>query len=309
MQRFKQMTQNLLQHSYVAVLLTIGISFLPVVNTLGIVYAGLVTLYKGVLDGAVITIAATLPIVFILLQSSEPNVSPNLLWVAISLPVIMNLLTWVFASMLYRHMNWSSLLQVAALSAVLVISIIHLVFPDVAAWWGVQLTNAYQQASSTMPKVLQTKASADSQIEFIASAKNFADGMIAVVVLLCSLSQLAVSRWWQAAVFAPGLLRRELHHIRLSPLAGVLFTLSLIFLWVGNGVVSDIMPILFLLFMTAGLSVMHYLLGLMVSPSRWFFLVLMYVLIIYAFSASMGFLVMIALLDIWLDLRKKLRKI
>lgn len=309
MQRFKQATQGLLQHSVVALLLTLGISFLPIVNTLGIVYAGLVTLYKGVFDGAVITIAATVPIIFLLLQTSDPTISPHMLWVAIALPVLMNVLTWAFASMLYRQMNWSSLLQVAALSAVLAISVLHLIYPNIATWWGEQLTTAYQHAAETMPPLLKSKATAESQMEFIASAKNFANGMIAVVILLCSLSQLAVSRWWQAMVFAPGMLRRELHHIRLSPLAGVLFTLSLVFLWVGNGVVSDIMPILFLLFMVAGLSVVHYFLGLMVSPTRWFWLVLMYILIIYAFSASMGFLVMIALLDIWLDLRKKIKKI
>ena len=85
--------------------------------------------------------------------------------------------------------------------------------------------------------------------------------------------------------------------------------LSLVFSYLGNSVVLDIMPIIYLLFAGAGLSVIHYFFGLMVSPTRWFWIAVLYVTLIIAMPTSIVFVAMVALFDIWLDLRRKLRKI
>jgi hypothetical protein len=310
--KLKRFTDYMLEHRLRAVLLTFGFTFIPVVGMLGILYAALVTLRKGVAEGAVMTAAATLPYVFsFMLASHDPNALPIVLWTAVGVAVLSNVLTWVFAALLYRQMTWSAILQVAALVGVLVISVVHLVYPNVADWWSTQLTSYYTQAASMMSGVLKNSANApsDAQLETIKITKDYASGMVVAAVLLNAVMQLIVARWWQSLVFAPGMLRRELHNIRLSPLAGVLFALSLALSWMGNSVVLDVMPILYMLFGGAGLSVIHYFIGLMVSPTRWFWIALLYVALIFAMPTSMVFVAMVALLDIWLDLRRKLRKV
>jgi hypothetical protein len=310
--KLKRFTDYMLEHRLRAVLLTFGFTFIPVVGVLGILYAALVTLRKGVAEGAIMTVAATLPYVFsFMLANHDPNALPIVLWTAVGVAVLSNVLTWVFAALLYRQMTWSAILQVAALVGVLVISVVHLVYPNVADWWSTQLTSYYTQAASMMSGVLKNSANApsDAQLETIKITKDYASGMVVAAVLLNAVTQLIVARWWQSLVFAPGMLRRELHNIRLSPLAGVLFALSLALSWMGNSVVLDVMPILYMLFGGAGLSVIHYFIGLMVSPTRWFWIAVLYVVLIFAMPTSMVFVAMVALLDIWLDLRRKLRKV
>lgn len=310
--KFKRLTNYLLEHRARAVFLTFMFTFIPVLGVFGIIYAALVTLRKGVAEGAVMTVAATLPYIFsFMLATHDPSASPMVLWTAVSVAVISNVLTWVFAVLLYRQMSWSNILQVAALMGVLAISVIHLAYPDVAEWWSNQLTSYYSQAASVMSGVLNngTKVPSDAQLESITITKYYASGMIATAVLLNAVLQLVLARWWEAIMFAPGLVRKELHHIRLSPLAGVLFLLSLVFSYLGNSVVLDMMPILCMLFAGAGLSVFHYFIGMIVSPTRWFWIALLYVLLIVAMPSSMFVVAMVGVLDIWLDLRKKLKKI
>jgi hypothetical protein len=310
--KFKRLTHYLLEHRLRAVLLTFGFTFIPVVGVLGILFAALVTLRKGIADGAVMTVAATLPYIFsFMMASHDPSTLPLVLWTAVGVAVASNVLTWVFAAMLYRQMTFSGIMQVAALVGVLIISVIHLAYPDVADWWSMQLTSYYTQAASAMSDVLAKGANlpSDAQLESIKVTKNYASGLIVSAVLLNAILQVVVARWWQAALFAPGTLRRELHNIRLSPLAGALSILSMVFFYLGNSVVWDMMPILAILFTCAGLSVFHYFLGLMQSPTRWFWIAMLYVTLIFAMPISMIFVAMVALLDIWLDLRRKLRKI
>lgn len=303
--KFKQFTHYLLQHSYIAVLLTFSLSSIPILGSLAVIYAGLVTLRKGAFEGAIMTVAAS---IFYVLNfgiiSPPPPTDAIKVWAVVGIAILINVLTYVTALLLERRMTWSSLLQVFSLGAVLVVSVVHLIYPDIANLWGAKLTDL-----ANLVAVTTNVPMTDPQLQFIQFIKEFVNGILASVVLLCTFSQLAVSRWWEAYVFSPGLLRRELHNIRLSPLAGALFMLSLVFLWLGNSVIMDIMPILYLLFMVAGLSLIHYLLGTMVSPTRWFWLVLMYVVLIYTNSISVVILATIGLMDIWLDFRKKLRKV
>lgn len=310
--KLKRLSHYLLQHRLQAVLLTFGCSFVPVLGVLGILYAAFVTLRKGVAEGAVMTAAATLPyVISFMLASHDPSTLPIVLWTAVGVAVTSNMLTWVFAVLLYRQMTWSGILQVAALVGVLVISVVHLAYPNIADWWAAQLTTYYTQAATMMSGVLTSGVvtPSDSQLESIKVTKYYATGMIVSAVLLNAILQLMVARWWQSVLFAPGVLRKELHNIRLTPLAGVLFGLSLVFSYMGNGVVLDMMPILYMLFAGAGLSVVHYFFALMVSPTRWFWIAVLYVTLLFAMPTSMVFISMVALLDIWLDLRKKLRKI
>lgn len=310
--KFKQLTNYLLAHRMLAVLLVFGLTFVPVIGTLSILFAALVTLRKGILEGAMMSAAATLPYVISFIWAShDPEMVKIAIWMAVSVAVLSNILTWVFASMLYRQASWSNILQVAALVGVLAVSVIHLVYPDIVTWWANELTAYYTQAAKAMSSVLQETAAAptDAELESINITKYYANGMIASVILLNAMMQLILARWWQAMVFQPGILKRELHNIRLSRLAGVLFVLCLVVSYLGNNIViMDMMPIVYMLFAGAGLSLIHYCFGLMVSPTRIFWIALLYVTLIFAMPTSLVFVAMMALFDIWLDLRSRVSK-
>ena len=312
LQRF---TNYVLAHRWQTVILSFVITFVPIIGIVGILIAALVTLSKSVVEGAVLTIAATLPYVisFYLAGSYNEATPAIVVWAAVSVAVLSNVLTWVSAVMLRRQTSWSLILQVGALLGVLVVSVIHLADPAIADWWGGQLQAYYSQVQAVTGALKSSvpgtaAGSADSQVEMINVTKQYATGLMVAGILFNAILQLIVARWWQAIVFNPGSLRRELQRIRLSPLAGVLFIVSLVCSYLGNSVVSDIMPILYILFGAAGLSLVHYLFGLMGSNTRWFWILLFYIALIISLPTSVVLVAILALLDIWLNMRKRFSK-
>lgn len=306
----QKLTSYLLAHRLQTIFLTFAITFIPVIGIFGILIAAFVTLRRSIIEGGILTIAATLPyILTFYLPSSSQNTIPLVIWAAVGVAVLSNLLTWIFAVMLRRGASLSLILQIAALIGVLVISVIHLIYPNVSDWWGGQLQSYYAHAQA-MKDMLKAAPSIpkDTQLETINITKQYATGLMAAAILFNAVIQLIVARWWQVTVSNPGTLRLELHYIRLSQLAGLLFLISLIFSYLGNSVVVDIMPILCILFGAAGLSLIHFLFALMSSSTAWFWLLIFYLAVIFLLPTSMILVSLLALVDVFADLRKRFKK-
>lgn len=309
LQRF---TNYVLRYRWQTILLAFVVTFIPVIGIMGVLIAAFVTLHKSIVEGAILTVAATLPYIISFYVSGNHDVAvvPLVVWAALGVAVSSNVLTWVFAVMLRRQTSWSLILQIAALLGVLIISVIHLAYPEIVNWWGNQLQYYYTrtQAMTSMLKP-ETANQSEMQLEAINITKQYATGLMVTAVLFNAILQLILARWWQAIMFSRGNLRRELHSIRLSQLAGILFVACLALSYLGNSVVLDIMPVLYMLFGVVGLSLVHYFFGLMTSQTVWFWLALFYVMVIFAMPTSMVLIAMLALIDIWLDARKRIRKI
>lgn len=324
----KRYSNFLLEHPIITLGVVFAITFVPVIGMIGILIAAFITLQKSIVEGAILTVAASLPYVisFILAGNPQPDI-PLAVWAAVSVAVISNILTWVFAVMLQRQANWSFILQVAALVGVLVISVLHLAYPAIADWWGEQLL-AYYNHAKTVTSALKSSAmngvaavsgvaaeasanNADVQVEAINVTKQYATGIMTMAILFNALLQLLVARWWQAALFAPGSLRKELLNIRLSRLAGILFAVSMVLSYLDNRVVLDTVPVIYMLFGAAGLSLAHYMLGKMTagSSTTWFWLALLYVALLIGAPTSILMISLLAVFDIGFDLRKRFRKI
>ncbi|VVC76574.1 hypothetical protein AQUSIP_18900 [Aquicella siphonis] len=333
--RLQRLTEYLLRHRWQAIILTFIITYIPVIGMASILIACLVTLCVGVVEGAMFTLAATLPYVLVFASGTREAI-PMVVWATVTLTVLGNVLTWVFAVMLRRHCSWSFILQVAALTGVLAISVIHLAYPGIGDWWAAQLQSFYNQSAAlagaaqgeTLPAI------GESQVDTINIIKNFATGILAVFVLFTAVIQVMVARWWQITVSHTGRLGRELQGIHLSRLAGGLFMLALVLYYLENSVVLDILPVLCLLFSAAGLSLVHYIFGLMEPSKGRFWLSLLYIALMYSLtmiamlplfsalnlilpvviavmilSASIFAFVVLGLFDVWFNMRKRIRKV
>ena len=302
-------TNYLLNHRLLAITLTFAITFVPILGVLGILYAALVTLVQRVMLGALFTLAATLPyLISFIISGSHPHTLPLLIWAAIGVAVLSNVLTWAFAIILRREPNWRLILESAALLGVLVVSVIHLIYPDVAVWWEKTLQSYYTQAELVVNQAqTQPLPSLPNSLEIIQAKSQYATGVMTTGILCSVILQLIMARWWQAIVFQPGLLRQELHHIRLSQLSSVLFIISFGLQYLGNNVILDIMPILYVLFGAAGLSLIHYMFDAIHSPTGWFWLTIIYLTLFLSLPVSIIVLSVLAILDSWFDLRKRFR--
>lgn len=300
----------LLRKRLPALSLIFVLSFIPIINTISIIIVALVTLIKGWFEGALFLLTALVPtlIIFGLRFHSAPL--PMMLTLSIFIASVSMIATWIFAIMLREQKNWRNILQLSALAGVLIVSVIHLIYPEVANWWAVQLSAVNEQLAVTLPAKSAAKSHLSSQqLEFINITKSYATGMVVLVILLKAWLMLMIGRWWQGSVSGTPMLRRELHELHLNSLTGCLFIVAMVFWYLGNRVVLDIMPILYLLFGVAGLCVVHYLFSLSRSPMTMFWMSLFYIMIILSLPTSAMVISFIALLDSLLNIHNRIKKV
>src|SRR5665213_778713 len=95
----QRLTDYLLKNRWQTIGLVFFATFLPLVGIFGILVAAFITLRKGVIEGAIVTLAATLPYVasFFITGQHQDQAMPLVLWAAVGVAVLSNVMTWVFA--------------------------------------------------------------------------------------------------------------------------------------------------------------------------------------------------------------------
>lgn len=281
-------------------------AFIPIIGSISILIALLVTLCKGTFEGALVVLAATLPYLLSGYVVPVGASETQLFSLSIAVVVASNFLAWVFAVLIRRYGNWSFTLEIAVLTGVLIIGSIHILYPDIQSWWETHLNTYLDKTVAIMNNVEATDAlSTEVRAQMIAATKSYATGLVTASLLFNALLQLVLSRWWQAVMFNPGGLRKELTQIRLSYIIGVLFIAGIAGSYWGNATVLDIMPVFYAIFCLAGLSLVHSLLSEV--KGSWLWLILIYLGSIWLIHISIAILSMLALLDVWMDFRKRIQ--
>jgi hypothetical protein len=149
-------------------------------------------------------------------------------------------------------------------------------------------------------------------LSFINAIKPYATGALTASLLFNILLQLFVSRWWQLKLTTPTKLTEEFHHLRLTSMAGIVFLVALILSYLKIVLALDLLPVLYLTFCVAGLSLVHYaaskLKGLASLCLVVFYIVLMGSWMAYKLPLVFQLLALAALLDVWFDWRGRLDK-
>lgn len=299
----RRFTDFVLQNRAQAIGTAFVIAYLPLIGMISILIAGLVTLRKGALEGFLVLLAATAPCIlsYYLFPSAE---AIEFEWITLNIIVISNFLVWVFALLLRGYSNWSLVLEYGLLLGILVVGVVHILNPDIQNKWSALLTK-YVTHSQVLMKEFKTDAKLQENVyKTINSAKKLATGMAVVFILFNTWQQLFIARWWQAAIFNPGGLRKELHAIRMSHVMGVLYILCFVLAYLNNETALDITPITNTVFAVAGLSLLHAL--FIRLKLGWLCLLLTYIACILLFPVSLLLLAALALLDVGFNFRSRL---
>jgi hypothetical protein len=281
-------------------------AFLPLISSVSIIIAAFVTLRKGTFEGALVLFAAVLPTIFgFAFLPAEEHFS--LMMGALDVVLLSNLLTWVFATQLAKYKNWTFVLECSTLLGILVVIAVHLIYPDVQSWWSAHLSEYFAQSIHKMGQYEPGEVGAQTMVidKMVASVKMYATGLVVSFILFNALLQVVLARWWQAVMFNPQGLRGELYQIRLGQTAGIIFVIGLVLSYWGYSIVLDIMPVLYLAFGIAGLSLLHSVIAL--SKVKWLWLTMVY-LGVMLFPLSITLIAMLALIDTGVDFRKRLGK-
>ena len=301
----RRFTDFILQSHLQAMGVAFLLSFIPLVGgSLSILIAALVTLRKGAFAGTLVLCAAIVP--YLLSYAYSASEQTQVMLIATTIIITINILTWLYALLLRRYNNWSLVIEIAALSGIIAVGVIYFIYPDVQNWWLAELakyTNKMMEQAAAdgaaLPEEMQAGITASVQ-EF----KRYATGILVVSILFNAVFQLILARWWQAIVFNPGGLRKELHQIRLSSLAVVVFIVVAGLAYAGQAFSLDILPIVVTAFCAGGLSLIHNL--LMSNTAGWFWLTLVYLGVMFLSWMGIVVIAMAGVLDSLLDFRKRL---
>jgi len=307
----RRFTDFILQGRVRAVVVVLLLSFVPVLSSFSILIAALVTLRKNIFEGALVTVATIIPLIF-QYEMMPQDQQTSLMLGIVGITIVSNSVVWFFAYLLRRWGQWQGLLEISLVLGVLIVVGLHGYNPAMSAWWEQTLVTYADKALSA--GAVATSAGVnliDIKAEWGVFVKNYAPyatGFVIISVVMNVLLQLLMARWWETALFNPGGLRKELERIRLSRWMGVLFLAVLVLNYFNRSLALDIIPMVCGVFAVAGLSLIHYLVNYFIkgSAASWFWLLLIYLMLIGLFPYSLLVVAVAALMDTGLDFRKKL---
>lgn len=292
----QRLTDYILRNRWAAIAIIFICSFLPLLGFVSIVIAILITLRKGVFAGAeaLAAILVALCISYLLMPTRAEQLSYEFI-------IASHILTWILALVLRRYANWASVLQAGVIVSLTVIISVHGLYPQFTSQMAPQLVNWIVENSTAE---LTNITAHDKQV-LVVLVKTYMIGAIIGAALINASSQLIVARWWQAVIFNPGGLREELHGIRLNFWLGVLLVAGTAGTYFKSAIMLDMMPLLYLVFSAAGLSLLHFLAN--GHKWGWVGLLVAYVLLVWLMPYSIMMLAFVALLDIVVNFRSRLR--
>ncbi len=286
-----------------AVLIAFALTFIPLLSWLGAVIMGLVTLRKGPKEGGMVALAISLPAIVWAFLGHPQVLLGNVLYGS--------LLVYIAALCLRILPSWRIVLQVTVLMGIAGVLVTHLVIHDVVVAW----IHYYQQLAKTAGQLLGSAGleqgrenwrmlkAALEQPYVVQTMAKMSTGIFIAFNILGSLLNLVIARLWQAALYNPGGLRRELLIIRLHSAWIGVWLIDLLGIWGHVNLAWDILPLLFLLFLPAGLSVVHASLAKRSKP--WFWIISFYAVLILLSPYSVIALILVAVLDSVVDLRQR----
>jgi hypothetical protein len=242
----KSFAHYLLKKRSNAAWVALAFSIPAFLSTFSMVIVGLVTLRKGAKEGLYVLIWAALPFI------AHAYVAKSMAFFITALSSFV--FFWLFAWLLKRYGSWSLVLQVAAIFGVIIVAGAHVVYGDVTQIWQSYLSEVVQR--SPMFENVEISSVSMHKIASIATGVELLFAMMAIML------KLVVARWWQASVFNPGGLRKEILQIRLNTLVLLLFVLLMVLALVYKTLapIDMFLPLLGA-YLLAGLSILHFWLG------------------------------------------------
>lgn len=272
---------------------------LPPLNVLlgGIV--ALVTLRRGPLEGALLTMGV------LAISGGLAVVGPSdaaVAWSFMAMLLVATVPVWLLAVVLRQTISLANTVAVAALLGALVVLGFHVALDDPAAWWREVFSLAAEQTMAAAGASMDM----ESVTAFVEVAARWMTGTLAAALAAGSLLSLFLGRWWQAMLYNPGGFRQEFQSLRLGTVAAAVAALVMVgaFLLPGDGanIASDLLWVAGAMYLLPGLGVIHAVLAGTSHPVGG--LVVLYVLLAIIPHVA----VLIALLgwaDTWLNMRSR----
>lgn len=269
---------------------------LPVLSIVSSAALALVTLRKGLRDGALVFGLV------LVLTAGVGAASQIGVYLALGFGLLLWLPALILGLVLRESGSLASSLELAFGVGSLMVVGIYVVNDDPASLWIEPLRQMFQSFMSNPPPEIDTKTIE----EYVVRASHFSTGFVIGRTVLAAVFSLLLARWWQDVLFNPGGFRAEFLGLRLhrwfAYVSAALIAASLgLDGWMREVSWNMVAPF-FVAFMIAGFAVFH---GLLAAPgSRSFLLVGLYVVSFFIPPVLIP-VALVGFSDIWMDWRSK----
>jgi hypothetical protein len=259
-------------------------------NFLAAILVGLVTLHKGWKNGLAVVAWVALPAVGALVFQRLS---------LFDILLVRCVLVWAFAVLLLRAKSLSYITQLLAVAGVVVVTICHLVVPDMPATW----MSLFDQYIKNQDFAATLKLSPGELTQYLQRFSHVATGAVVFISLLGVIIPLFLARWWQSAISGAGLFRQEFGLLRMTRMASGIMLIATVGLYWQIDWLRDIYPVLVFPFFFAGLSLTHVLARK--YKHLFFMLIVVYLLLVMLTYLMVSLLAIIGFIDCWYAFRER----
>tara|TARA_Y100000310_G_scaffold329547_1_gene399624 strand:- start:3161 stop:3988 length:828 start_codon:yes stop_codon:yes gene_type:complete len=253
---------------------------LPLLYWLSTAAVSLVVLRKGSYEGSIVLLWACLPTLVWLLVARDPT------------PIITMIGTVALAYILRETVSWIYTLAVSVLLGIVAGYLFEVALPEVVAML-VNITIEYMKQSGGQPILQMDEPKLWSQLVGLYGASQGG------FMLLC----LMLARWWQSALYNPGGFRQEIHQLRLPPgMVLALIALMVLCANIANPYLAGWIPVFTIPLVVAGISLTHWGAARSNLGKNW---LLIFYLSLLFFRFMYAVLLLLALIDSWIDVRRR----
>jgi len=257
----------------------------PLLFWVGAAVIGLVVLRLGIRQGLNIGAWALVPALGWAVYGQDPTA------------LVVLLQTVLMASMLRTASSWEGALLSGAFLAILTGLLLPLMYPAMMNNLVQAGVEFYEQYNADVAREL------GSQLELV--IRETMNASMAGTYFATAVGMTMLARAWQSGLYNPGGFRKEFHNLRLSPVIAVLLSVTMV-----AGPVLGLNSLLLAwaagtpLFI-AGLGLVHGVVARKQWSGQW--LVMFYIAMVLLGPSLMMFLLVLAFVDSWLNIRGRIK--
>ncbi len=259
----------------------------------------LYTLHAGARSTVIVLLGAMLVTglmtEMLLHQGLAIAVTSLLLWIPV----------WLVAVVLRETRSLAMAMLALSALAMVGILLVFVWFGDPSQWWLERLQGLINSLAEQPGLQIDT----GSLMSFAEQVAPFMTGSLAAGLSFAALTCLMLGRWWQSLLVKPGALRKEFYALRLNSMLSLLAVAIVALATLKFGGVSALALqwslVVMVPFLFVGLAVVHATLANLKAGRLW--LVAIYILM-SLLPQVMMLVVVIGILDPWLDLRRRTEK-
>lgn len=260
-----------------AIGLSMAGAVLPLLTWVSASIISLVVLRKGAIDGAIVLLWTMLPLCVTVYFIGDPSSTTVAVGAAILAYVLRITVSW----------------ELTLVTTLLLSVIASLVFQYTASDVLLVFVNLYMEIQKQLSVEMNYESAKEQFLGVFAMGQAYT--MFAIVIL---------ARWWQSQLYNPGEFKTEFHQIRAKPVfVSGLLLLSVACIFFGDPL-SRWIPLLTMPLAVSGLAMLHWLGDFRSVGGVW--ILIFYLLLIFFFQYIYPVLIVLALLDGYLNFRQRL---